>query len=305
MTSNYTPNMNFRNDSVSPRTPPPSEDAYLMKYLQSAQSSDHSSPYLSRPIINRYGNSVTGSGGSSGGSNRTPYRNNITGSGGSSGGSNRTPLSLENLELSPLVKVEEDVLVMDDVLVNSNSGLRGSSSGSGSVSGRSSGERFLSSSSSSSGGSLYKTKLCKSWEDSRYCPYGFKCQFAHGHEELRPLNNRIRDMKKLEDVQMQMTKSKCSPLSSPYSPSNLLSSDSKTSTQSSTASSTSKLTKPSPLLSKDWSPVDDGIAVSLPGSTTDTHPSRVDVDEYINHILYGPTTGKRLPVFRDICPDPE
>ncbi|KTW30054.1 uncharacterized protein T551_01998 [Pneumocystis jirovecii RU7] len=34
---------------------------------------------------------------------------------------------------------------------------------------------------------LYKTELCKNWEESGECRYGLKCQFAHGHSELRTL----------------------------------------------------------------------------------------------------------------------
>lgn len=30
-----------------------------------------------------------------------------------------------------------------------------------------------------------KTSLCKKWAESGYCPYGYKCQFAHGIAELR------------------------------------------------------------------------------------------------------------------------
>lgn len=33
--------------------------------------------------------------------------------------------------------------------------------------------------------SLYKTELCRSWEETGTCRYGNKCQFAHGREELR------------------------------------------------------------------------------------------------------------------------
>ncbi|CAI7869379.1 unnamed protein product [Closterium sp. NIES-54] len=32
---------------------------------------------------------------------------------------------------------------------------------------------------------LYKTELCRSWEETGACRYGGKCQFAHGREELR------------------------------------------------------------------------------------------------------------------------
>mmetsp|Transcript_5475 Transcript_5475/g.13283 ORF Transcript_5475/g.13283 Transcript_5475/m.13283 type:complete len:538 (-) Transcript_5475:452-2065(-) len=35
--------------------------------------------------------------------------------------------------------------------------------------------------------SLYKTELCRSWEETGCCRYGSKCQFAHGRSELRPI----------------------------------------------------------------------------------------------------------------------
>lgn len=34
---------------------------------------------------------------------------------------------------------------------------------------------------------LYKTELCRSWQETGSCRYGSKCQFAHGMEELRPV----------------------------------------------------------------------------------------------------------------------
>ncbi|KAG5438455.1 hypothetical protein PCK2_000949, partial [Pneumocystis canis] len=34
---------------------------------------------------------------------------------------------------------------------------------------------------------LYKTELCRNWEENGECRYGLKCQFAHGHSELRSL----------------------------------------------------------------------------------------------------------------------
>ncbi|XXQ35938.1 C3H1-type domain-containing protein [Plasmodiophora brassicae] len=34
---------------------------------------------------------------------------------------------------------------------------------------------------------LYKTEMCRLWGESRSCPYGAKCQFAHGEQELRPV----------------------------------------------------------------------------------------------------------------------
>jgi len=49
---------------------------------------------------------------------------------------------------------------------------------------------------------LYKTRLCERFMNEHYCPYGPKCIFAHGPEELRgrqndtddDLNNRMHDM---------------------------------------------------------------------------------------------------------------
>lgn len=38
-----------------------------------------------------------------------------------------------------------------------------------------------------SGNNLYKTELCRSFEETGSCRYGNKCQFAHGKEELRPV----------------------------------------------------------------------------------------------------------------------
>ncbi|CAH6723473.1 hypothetical protein CLIB1444_15S02058 [[Candida] jaroonii] len=44
---------------------------------------------------------------------------------------------------------------------------------------------------------LYKTELCGSFIKTNYCPYGNKCQFAHGENELkfvkRPNNYRSKD----------------------------------------------------------------------------------------------------------------
>lgn len=38
-----------------------------------------------------------------------------------------------------------------------------------------------------SGQNLYKTELCRSFEDTGSCRYGTKCQFAHGKADLRPV----------------------------------------------------------------------------------------------------------------------
>ncbi|XP_057976288.1 uncharacterized protein LOC131163656 [Malania oleifera] len=102
-------------------------------------------------------------------------------------GSMASPLSvMENMpspagRLTPVfgtpVKVEEDVLVMDGILVGSVPGGRLRSSASSDSGG---------SSRTTSGNSCYKTEICRPWEDFASCRYGSNCQFAHGKEELRP-----------------------------------------------------------------------------------------------------------------------
>ena len=88
-------------------------------------------------------------------------------------------LAVENLDTPPArsppvfktpVKVEEDVLVMDGILVESVSGGRRRLSASSDSSG--------SSSSSLGSKSFYKTEICRSWEDSSHCRYGSQCQVS-------------------------------------------------------------------------------------------------------------------------------
>ena len=40
----------------------------------------------------------------------------------------------------------------------------------------------------------YKTTLCKKYLQSQSCPYGDKCQFAHGEQELRHFNGQQQNM---------------------------------------------------------------------------------------------------------------
>lgn len=47
---------------------------------------------------------------------------------------------------------------------------------------------------------LYKTNLCRTFSKTGSCPYGGKCQFAHGEEELRPIPPELDDMKKIADA---------------------------------------------------------------------------------------------------------
>ena len=40
----------------------------------------------------------------------------------------------------------------------------------------------------------YKTALCKKYMQNQSCPYGDKCQFAHGEQELRSFNAQPQNM---------------------------------------------------------------------------------------------------------------
>ncbi|KAG5492520.1 hypothetical protein JKF63_01098 [Porcisia hertigi] len=39
----------------------------------------------------------------------------------------------------------------------------------------------------------YKTKMCKNYVEKGECPYDVRCMFAHGEDELRTINDNIRD----------------------------------------------------------------------------------------------------------------
>jgi len=49
----------------------------------------------------------------------------------------------------------------------------------------------------------------------------------------------------------------------------------------------------------DWSPLDDGIEVVLPGS--DKAPSKKELHAYISTLHHAPSAKRRLPVFEAIC----
>lgn len=118
------------------------------------------------------------------GSSKYRSANSSFGSGNSSFGSrgrlSLSPLSsIENFELKPMqksppiyrtpVKAEEEVIVMDDIQVRPMFGVKsGRSSSSSSSRG--------SSSSSSSTKSLFKTDICRAWEESGNCRFNSKCQ---------------------------------------------------------------------------------------------------------------------------------
>ncbi|XP_021835703.1 zinc finger CCCH domain-containing protein 39 isoform X2 [Spinacia oleracea] len=34
---------------------------------------------------------------------------------------------------------------------------------------------------------MFKSELCNKWQETKTCPYGDHCQFAHGIDELRPV----------------------------------------------------------------------------------------------------------------------
>lgn len=48
---------------------------------------------------------------------------------------------------------------------------------------------------------LYKTELCRSWEEKGTCRYGAKCQFAHGEEELRRVSRHPKVSNKFRSIE--------------------------------------------------------------------------------------------------------
>lgn len=61
---------------------------------------------------------------------------------------------------------------------------------------------------------LYKTNLCRTFTKQGFCPYGMKCQFAHGESELRPIPNEEHDTQKVEDA-FGLSSTMATPLASP------------------------------------------------------------------------------------------
>ena len=46
----------------------------------------------------------------------------------------------------------------------------------------------------------YKRDLCKNWAKSGSCPYGFKCLFAHGYDELNEVDKLTEEQLKAHDI---------------------------------------------------------------------------------------------------------
>ncbi|KAK7363171.1 hypothetical protein VNO77_05302 [Canavalia gladiata] len=232
------------------------------------------------------------------------YCGNSSGSSsfGSRGRLSPSPLSsIENMEIASLmsppmyrtpVKGDDDVLVMDDILVRPMSG--GKNGRSSSSSGRGS------SSSSTTSKSVFKTEICRAWEESGNCRYNSKCQFAHGKEELHPSRLSMKN-------KSGTCKSSIRAGSSMHGSSSRIIHLQCAAAESDHGVTTSQPTSPRPHhdlansnIFNDWSPLDDGIEVVLP-NCSDKAPSREEVDAYISCIPSGPTAKRRLPVFAALC----
>ncbi|XP_024966026.1 uncharacterized protein LOC112506242 [Cynara cardunculus var. scolymus] len=206
----------------------------------------------------------------------------------------RAPLLFSNTP----VKVEEDVLVMDGVLVKNPPVDRGRSLSSLSLTD--------SGVSSSSSGKDYKMDLCLSYlENSGFCRYGLKCQFAHGNKELRPSPFSFRTTLETPCKNYNVSGS-CSFGSKCH----FLHHETSAAPSQTVATSTTrtispiKLDEPATstvnLKSTEWSPLDDDIEIPAPTNNT---PSKEDVEALITKAVYGPSRIKRLPVFGQICPE--
>ncbi|GMH03121.1 hypothetical protein Nepgr_004960 [Nepenthes gracilis] len=278
---------------IRARYRPASDDSPLARYLLSKEGvtppNRQVADYQYRTVSVSSCISGSGTGGfSSRGSSSLRVFPSLTAEG-------RERLSLRP-QLSPIAKIDGDLLVMDGILVGSVA--PGGGKLRPSATSDSGGSSF---SSYSSGGC--KAEICQPWEASGTCQFGGSCQFAHGKEELRPTEINI-----------------CKPYSSPgalkYAPNSryahkVMAAPPATEsagalaafTVSTSAPNDSKRAPTSTLVisSRDWSPLDDGIRVNLP-SSNDKAPFKEAVCEHINTALYGPKE-KRLPAFADICPE--
>ncbi|KAK4377181.1 hypothetical protein RND71_003477 [Anisodus tanguticus] len=224
-------------------------------------------------------------------------------------GISRSPLaSIENIEVfrTP-VKVEEDVVVMDGILVEPKHGMRGKLSPSTSDSGG----RL----SSGSDNSFHKSETCRWWEDSGTCRFGSKCRFVHGKEDLRPTAFANRNQSEAllsrsyssgscsygprgRSVHYQLHSATSPTMAAPTSTTTTVkqvvsvNNDKEPPNSDSSTTSTSTIA----ISGTDWSPLDDNIEVTLP-SSGEKCLSREDVDAHIQTVLYGPSGRKRLPVF--------
>lgn len=278
-------------------------ESTLMRYLRSGSPSDGMFTSIENPVQHPH---LMGSGGFS---SRSP-----------------APLSAMENMVAPMarslqssvfrapVKVEEDVLVMDESpLGRMRSSLLSDSGGV----------------SPSSGHNSYKTEMCRAWEDIGNCRYANKCQFAHGKEELRP--TRFLSKNKPEELLCKAyhrtgycpNGSKCRffhRTSAPTAAAELTPFDTTTTLTTSSSLAHQKLNiynssnnnqGNTVTATGDWLPQDDGIPLMLSSSSSSssswTHEkqhTRKDVDAFINGVLYGTSAArrKRLLVFSQICP---
>ncbi|CAI0439210.1 unnamed protein product [Linum tenue] len=257
-------------------------------------------------------------------------RNQFSSSSGSNGRrstASSSPLSslssLENARKSsvfgvgPLKAMEDDVLVMDAISVSPDVGGTARVSGRTRVLFESGGSSSYSSSSSSSGNKINKTELCRAWEDHGYCRYVTKCQVG-SNRSLTPPSYPTKSLMYSPGM-TSATANQTRYASNTPEHSNRGSKRSSTSDARVSISTPPRLHLPSRsstsikkpegfrilgsgnTSSCDWSPLDDNIEVFLP-PYAEKSTSREDVDAYIDRILHGPSTKKRLPAFTRFFP---
>ncbi|KAK8472431.1 hypothetical protein PHAVU_002G206600 [Phaseolus vulgaris] len=226
------------------------------------------------------------------------YCGNSSGRSSSFGSRNRlssSPLSsIENMEIASLMSPpmyrttatgDDDVLVMDDILVRPMSG--GKSGRSSSSSGRGS------SSSSSASKSVFKTDISRAWEESANCRFNSKCQL-----HLKEEPNSGRPSPKSKSRAETSTSSSVRAGSSTQGSSSRIVQQQHAAAESDHQVLTSQPTSPEPhhilTFFNDWSPLDDGIEVVLPG--LDKAPSRKEIHAYISSLHHALTSKRRLPV---------
>ncbi|KDP44016.1 hypothetical protein JCGZ_05483 [Jatropha curcas] len=326
LSSKRTTTFKSLNDGASPINTRLNADSVLMRYLRGAP-----------PMTSLSGNGI----GDDGFFSPTVSARSSLGSCSNSRnfGRSLSPLSsMENVMSppvfgTPIKVVDEDVLVMDGILVESTSGGRVSRT----LSSYSSGSP--SNFSSSAGIRAYNMELCRSSEDFGHCRFGSNFQFAQSKEELRPTCFPMKNKN-----QTHSFKSNC-PGSLPYGQRSrflrapVMTEVAVAASQTASASrpeyknrrpvitvnseylgtNTSSIAMPLHLCrlpavtkselsskshianikSQDWSPLDDGIKIALPADIDKCSTASKDVDAYMHSVLHGPRTRKRLPVFAE------
>ncbi|KAK8943018.1 hypothetical protein KSP39_PZI009020 [Platanthera zijinensis] len=196
---------------------------------------------------------------------------------------------------TPMKAIEEEVLVMDALGESYPTTCRA----------RKPLDLHSSSSSSSSGPNFFKTEICRSWEERGSCRSGFRCQFAHGKEELRGTAgfSKLKPLECGKQLSAAGSGGYCNKLPT-YAPT-LIMMDSAIPSSDQPPSSSSAITAEVIAARKSTAGMEK-MKGGVSGARFSWPPTE-DEEASIQRILYGPSRRRRsrLPIFQSICPDSE